>query len=49
VDIIRLDHFRGFAGYWEIPADAENAMEGEWKPGPGEDFFFAIEEELGEL
>lgn len=49
VDIIRLDHFRGFAGYWEIPSDAENAMQGQWKRGPGEDFFYAIEDELGDL
>ena len=49
VDIVRLDHFRGFAGYWEIPAGEETAVEGEWKQGPGVDFFHTVQEELGEL
>ena len=43
VDMIRLDHFRGFAGYYEIPADDETAEHGQWKPGPGADLFYAIE------
>ncbi len=38
VDIVRLDHFRGFVGYWEIPGDAETAVNGRWVPGPGKDF-----------
>lgn len=38
-DIVRLDHFRGFAGYWEIPAAETTAVNGEWVPGPGTDFF----------
>ncbi|NOY98132.1 MAG: 4-alpha-glucanotransferase, partial [Chloroflexi bacterium] len=49
VDIVRLDHFRGFAGYWEIPADAPTAEEGRWVPGPGADFFNAVRDELGRL
>ncbi|MBN1668071.1 MAG: 4-alpha-glucanotransferase [Anaerolineales bacterium] len=49
VDIVRLDHFRGFAGYWEIPGDAKTAQEGEWVPGPGAAFLEAVEAELGEL
>jgi 4-alpha-glucanotransferase len=49
VDIVRLDHFRGFAGYWEIPADEETAVEGSWAPGPGADFLQAVEESLGSL
>lgn len=49
VDIVRLDHFRGFAGYWEIPADELTAENGRWMPGPGEDFFNILLEELGEL
>lgn len=49
VDIIRLDHFRGFAGYWEIPGIAETAVDGRWVPGPGANFFYAVREELGEL
>ncbi|MBL7163779.1 MAG: 4-alpha-glucanotransferase [Anaerolineales bacterium] len=47
VDIVRLDHFRGFAGYWEIPAEQETAENGQWVPGPGADFFKAIEKALG--
>lgn len=49
VDRLRLDHFRGFAGYWEIPADAETAVKGRWVRGPGADFFRAVRENLGEL
>lgn len=49
VDIVRLDHFRGFAGYWEIPTAEKTAINGEWKPGPGAKFFKAVEEGLGNL
>lgn len=35
VDVVRIDHFRGFAGVWEVAADAETAVEGRWIPGPG--------------
>ena len=49
VDIVRLDHFRGFAGYWEIPADEKTAENGRWAPGPGEDFFHAMKNKFGEL
>jgi len=49
VDIIRLDHFRGFAGYWEVPAGATTAEHGHWEPGPGADFFYAVEQSLGDL
>lgn len=49
VDYIRIDHFRGFAAYWEIPADEETAVNGEWIPGPGADFFNVVREDLGEL
>jgi len=49
VDVVRLDHFRGFAAYWAIPAGAENAVDGEWRDGPGADFFFAVQETFGEL
>jgi 4-alpha-glucanotransferase len=41
-DVIRLDHFRGFATYWEIPADAADARTGRWQPGPGLPFFRAL-------
>ncbi|MFA6015043.1 MAG: 4-alpha-glucanotransferase [Gallionellaceae bacterium] len=49
VDIVRIDHFRGFAGYWEIPASEQTAMNGKWVPGPGEKLFNAIEAALGKL
>ena len=49
VDFVRLDHFRGFAGYWEVPAAELTAQNGRWMPGPGEDFFNVLLEELGEL
>jgi 4-alpha-glucanotransferase len=49
VDIIRIDHFRGFEAYWEIPADAETAVKGQWVKAPGEALFKAIEEALGDL
>ena len=49
VDWVRLDHFRGFAGYWEIPAGKPTAVEGRWMPGPGAPFFEAIEKNLGKL
>lgn len=48
VDIVRLDHFRGFAGYWEIPAGSETAETGRWVPGPGENFLSTVQAELGE-
>lgn len=49
VDLVRIDHFRGFAGYWEIPASEATAVKGEWKPGPGKKFFDVFEEKLGKL
>ena len=49
VDIVRIDHFRGFAGYWEIPGDALTAELGRWMPGPGAKLFHAIRETLGDL
>ncbi|HNA87725.1 MAG TPA: 4-alpha-glucanotransferase, partial [Anaerolineales bacterium] len=47
VDILRFDHFRGFAGYYEIPAADKTAEHGRWVPGPGKDFFRAVDENLG--
>jgi 4-alpha-glucanotransferase len=38
-DLLRIDHFRGFAGYWEVPANEKNAVNGRWTQGPGEHFF----------
>ena len=48
-DIVRIDHFRGFAGYWEIPAGATTAISGRWRPGPGEKLFAAVRDALGRL
>ena len=49
VDVIRLDHFRGFAAAWHVPAGAPTAQSGEWVEGPGVSFFQAVERELGRL
>jgi len=49
VDLIRLDHFRGFAAYWEIPASEPTAVNGRWVPGPGAEFFETIQQKLGPL
>ena len=48
-DLLRLDHFRGFEKFWEIPADCETAIDGHWVPGPGERLFDRLREEFGEL
>lgn len=49
VDVVRIDHFRGFEAYWEIPADEETAENGKWIKAPGEELFTAIREKLGRL
>lgn len=49
VDFVRVDHFRGFEAYWEVPADAETAVNGAWVEGPGAELFHAVARELGEL
>ncbi|MCL4561228.1 MAG: 4-alpha-glucanotransferase [Chloroflexi bacterium] len=59
IDAIRLDHFRGFAGYWEVPAGMPTAEIGRWAPGPAADFFRTVQkaflslpiiaEDLGEI
>ena len=49
VDMIRLDHFRGFAAAWHVPAGALTAESGQWVPGPGASFFGAVQGELGRL
>jgi 4-alpha-glucanotransferase len=48
-DIIRLDHFRGFEKYWEIPASSETAINGRWVDGPGEALFSTLEHAFDEL
>ena len=49
MDVARLDHFRGFETYWEIPATESTAQGGQWRTGPGDTFFAALREELGAL
>jgi 4-alpha-glucanotransferase len=48
-DVVRIDHFRGFAGYWEVPGGDETAAGGRWRDGPGLALFTAVREALGEL
>ena len=48
-DLVRIDHFRGFASYWATPAGAPNAIGGEWLPGPGEKLFEAFQQTFSEL
>jgi len=48
-DVLRLDHFRGFAGYYEISAGEKTAEHGKWVKGPGKSLFKAIQTQLGEL
>jgi 4-alpha-glucanotransferase len=49
VDVIRLDHFRGFAAAWHVPAEAQTAQSGQWVTGPGASFFQAVQTDLGHL
>jgi 4-alpha-glucanotransferase len=49
MDMIRIDHFRGFESYWEIPAKEETAVNGHWVKGPGKTFFEKITKEIGNL
>ncbi len=49
VDLVRLDHFRGFEAFWAIPADAPTAASGDWRRGPGEPLFAALRASLGGL
>jgi 4-alpha-glucanotransferase len=49
VDIVRIDHFRGFEAYWKIPVSETTAINGEWIKGPGKDFFKEIEKILGQV
>jgi 4-alpha-glucanotransferase len=48
-DIVRIDHFRGFEDYWEIPADEPTAIKGRWVKGPGLDFFQTLEKNLRKI
>ncbi|NBW94339.1 MAG: 4-alpha-glucanotransferase, partial [Bacteroidetes bacterium] len=49
VDLVRLDHFRGFEAYWEVPASEETAIHGQWREGPGADLFDKLEKNLGDV
>jgi 4-alpha-glucanotransferase len=49
VDYVRLDHFRGFEAYWEIPAESPTAGNGKWVSGPGVSFFETLKKGLGDL
>jgi len=48
-DLLRLDHFRAFAGFWSVPIGEPTALAGSWRPGPGIELFSTITDELGEL
>lgn len=47
-DLVRIDHFRGFEAYWEIPGDAETAIDGRWVTAPGQALFEAVRAALGD-
>ena len=49
VDLVRIDHFRGFESYWAVPANLDTARTGVWEQGPGDAIFTAFREEFGEL
>ena len=49
VDLVRIDHFRGFESYWSVPAQAATARNGKWEPGPGDAIFDALRGALGNL
>jgi 4-alpha-glucanotransferase len=49
VDLIRLDHFRGFESYWEVPADSPTARNGHWVPAPGDALLSSLQSEFGTL
>ncbi len=49
VDVVRIDHFRGFASYWQIPAKEETAIKGRWVKGPGSGFFDRVKKEIKHL
>ncbi|MFN0098529.1 MAG: 4-alpha-glucanotransferase [Gemmatimonadaceae bacterium] len=49
VDVVRIDHFRGFESFWEVPGDAETAINGRWVHAPGDALFTAVTAALGPL
>jgi 4-alpha-glucanotransferase len=49
VDVVRIDHFRGFAAFWQVPHGETTAINGSWQPCPGDAFFHTLEHELGHV
>ncbi|MBL8794179.1 MAG: 4-alpha-glucanotransferase [Planctomycetia bacterium] len=49
VDVVRIDHFRGFEAYWEVPAGMPTAEHGRWVQAPGHDLFQTLKKEFGQL
>jgi 4-alpha-glucanotransferase len=49
VDWVRIDHFRGFESFWEIPGTEKTAINGKWKKGPGVHLFHALKKEIGDM
>ncbi len=49
VDVLRIDHFRALAAHWSVPANAQNARGGEWRPTPGEELLRLLQRELGDI
>ncbi len=49
VDAVRIDHFRGFESYWQVPAKEETAINGKWLKGPGKQFFVEVAEAIADL
>lgn len=47
-ELVRIDHFRGFEAYWEIPSHLPDARVGQWRPGPRDDLFHALKQSMGE-
>jgi 4-alpha-glucanotransferase len=48
-DAVRVDHFRGFAAFWEVPAGEPTAVHGRWVPAPGRELFTAVRQALGSV
>jgi len=48
-DVVRIDHFRGFYNYWEVPGGAKTAIKGRWLYGPGADLFHVVTDALGDV
>jgi 4-alpha-glucanotransferase len=49
MDLVKIDHFRGFEAFWEIPAQEQTAINGKWIKGPGKSFFTSLKTKLNKL